>query len=103
MAGFFSKLFGGGKSGGASDDKSGDVAADGVEYKGHLIRPTPTRVGSQFETVGIIEKEIDGTLKRYRFVRVDKHSSREDAVSLIVMKGQQIIDEQGDRIYREQG
>ena len=38
-------------------------------------------------------------MKSYRFIRVDKHSSRDDAVALIIMKGQQIIDEQGDRIY----
>lgn len=99
MAGFFSRLFGGGRSDSGSDKDA--ASADSVEYKGHLIRPTPTRVGSQFETVGIIEKVIDGTPKRYRFVRVDKHTSREDAVSLIVIKAKQIINEQGDGIYRD--
>ena len=98
MAGFFNKLFGGGKSDGG--DRA--AAADGVEYRGHMIRPTPMKAGAQFQTAGVIEKEIDGVLKTYRFVRVDKHSSREDAVALIVIKGQQIIDEQGDRIYLDQ-
>jgi len=94
MAGFFSKLFGG-KGGGGSDQK----AEDAVEYRGHWIRPAPALVGGQYQTVGFIEKEIGGVVKTYRFVRVDKHSSREDSVALIVIKGQQIIDEQGDRIY----
>lgn len=91
MAGFFSKLFGG-KGGTEKTD-------DPVEYRGHHIRPAPISSGGQFQVAGFIEKEIGGTVKSYRFIRVDKHSSREDAVALIIMKGQQIIDEQGDRIY----
>lgn len=98
MFSFLKKLFGGGAAGGA--DKGSDT--DSVEYRGHLIRPTPMKSGAQYQTAGVIEKEIGGTLRSYRFVRVDKHASREDAVALIVIKGQQIIDEQGDRIYAEQ-
>ena len=97
MVSFLKKLFGGAPAGG---DNGAD--AEAVEYKGHLIRPTPMKQGAQFQTAGTIEKEIGGVVKSYRFVRVDKHSSREDAVSLIVIKGQQIIDEQGDRIYADQ-
>jgi len=78
MVSFLKKLFGGASDGG---DKGADTEA--VEYKGHLIRPTPMKQGAQFQTAGTIEKEIG-------------------AVSLIVIKGQQIIDEQGDRIYVDQ-
>lgn len=91
MAGFFSKLFGG--------KGANETTDDAVEYRGHHIRPAPISSGGQFQVAGFIEKEIDGSVKSYRFIRVDKHSSREDAVTLIIMKGQQIIDEQGDRIY----
>jgi hypothetical protein len=93
MAGFLSKLFGG-KGG-------GENAAEAEEYRGHRIRPAPFAAGGQYQTAGFIEKEIGGTLKTYRFVRVDKHTSREDAVALTLIKGRQIIDEQGDRIYDE--
>lgn len=91
MAGFLSKLFGGGKGGEKVDDP--------VEYRGYLIRPAPITNGGQFQVAGFIDKEIGGEMKSYRFIRVDRHASRTDAVTLIVMKGQQIIDEQGDRIY----
>jgi len=91
MAGFLSKLFGG-KGGGEKVD-------DPVEYRGHRIRPAPVVNGGQYQVAGFIEKEIGGVTKSYRFIRVDRHASRDDAVTLIVMKGQQIIDEQGDRIY----
>lgn len=92
MAGFLSKLFGGK---GGSDEKVDDA----VEYRGHRIRPAPISAGGQFQVAGYIEKDIGGVTKSYRFIRVDKHARRDDAVTLIVMKGQQIIDEQGDRIY----
>jgi hypothetical protein len=96
MVSFLKKLFGGG---GSSDGGDGSAPADSVEYKGHTIRPAPIKAGSQYQTAGFIEKTIGGEPKSYRFVRVDKHSSRDDAIALILIKGQQIIDEQGDRIY----
>jgi hypothetical protein len=92
MAGFLSKLFGG-KGG------SAEKVEAAVEYRGHQIRPAPMAVGGQFQVAGYIEKEIGGVLKSYRFIRVDKHPSRDDSIALILMKGQQIVDEQGDRIY----
>lgn len=97
MIGFLKNLFGGKSDGSATGGKTD--AAETVEYKGHRIRPAPFAAGSQYQTAGFIEKDIDGVTKSYRFVRVDKHASRDDAVSLTVIKGQQIIDEQGDRIY----
>lgn len=91
MAGFLSKLFGG--------SKAAEKTEEPVEYKGHQIRPAPITDGGQFQVAGFIEKEIGGVKKSYRFVRVDRHTSRDDTVNLIVIKGKQIIDEQGDRIY----
>ncbi|MCX5515707.1 hypothetical protein C3941_06345 [Kaistia algarum] len=92
MAGFLSKLFG-------SKGGSAETIDEATEYRGHRIRPAPMAVGGQFQVAGFIEKDVNGVTKSYRFIRVDKHASRDDAVTLIVMKGQQIIDEQGDRIY----
>lgn len=89
---FLRKLFGGGGSPAAP-------AAQSVEYKGFVITPTPFAEGGQHQTCGLIAKEIDGVRKEYRFIRADKHTSRDEAVDFAVMKGKQIIDEQGERIF----
>ena len=89
---FWKNLFGGGEPRQAAPEP-------GEEYKGFTIRPTPMPVGSEFQLAGRIEKEIDGELKTYDFVRADRMSSRDDAVSLAVAKGRQIIDEQGEGLF----
>ena len=48
----------------------------------------------------MITKEFPDGVKEHRFVRVDTHTNKDDAVSFSVTKAQQIIDEQGDRIFR---
>ena len=57
-------------------------------------------VGSEFQLAGQIEKDVDGELKTYKFVRADRLSSKEDLAAYAIAKGRQIIDEQGDHIYR---
>ncbi|MEM8949157.1 MAG: HlyU family transcriptional regulator [Pseudomonadota bacterium] len=86
-------LFGGG--GGDSAQ-----AADPVEYNGFQIQPAPQKRDGGWNTAGLISKTIDGDLKEHRFIRVDTHSSHDDAVSFSVTKAQQIIDEQGDNLFR---
>jgi hypothetical protein len=92
---FWKNLFGGG---GAAAEPA---PAPGEEYKGFTIRATPMPVGSEYQLCGVIEKEIEGELKSYKFVRADRMSLRDDAVALAVAKGQQIIDEQGDGVFRQ--
>jgi hypothetical protein len=92
---FWKNLFGGG---GATAEPA---PAPGEQYKGFTIRATPMPVGSEYQLCGVIEKEIEGELKSYKFVRADRMSSRDDAVALAVAKGQQIIDEQGDGVFRQ--
>jgi len=53
------------------------------------------------QTAGIIEKDIDGETKQYRFVRAETHASRSDAENFALTKGRQIIDEQGERLFRD--
>jgi len=90
------KLFGGG-GGGAADEPPGE----GVEYKGYTIRPAPRSQGGQYLTAGLIEKEFPDGRKRQQFIRADTHTSKETAASHAIAKGQQIIDEQGDGLFRE--
>jgi hypothetical protein len=94
---FWKNLFGGG--GAAS--KSIEPAVVGEEsYKGHTIKAITMTVGSEYQLAGTIEKTIGEELKTYKFVRADRFSSKEDVVSFSLAKGRQIIDEQGDAIYR---
>ena len=92
LSSIFGRLFGGGGDSAAS-------AAPPVEYKGYTIRPAPYANKGQYQTAGFIEKEIDGEVKQHRFIRADLHASREQAVAFSTSKAQQIIDEQGDRIF----
>jgi hypothetical protein len=58
------------------------------------------KAGSELQLAGTIEKEIGGELKTYRFVRADRMTSRDDLIVLAISKGRQIIDEQGEAIFR---
>ncbi len=91
---FWKTLFGGGTA-------SEPAAATGEEYNGFIIRPTPKPVGSEFQLAGTIEKEIDGELKTHEFVRADRLSSRDEAISFALAKGRQIIDEQGTSLFKQ--
>jgi hypothetical protein len=75
------------------------IAADSVEYKGYRIRPTPYQAGSQYQTSGTIEKDFPSGTREHRFVRAESHPSKEDAVEFSLVKGRQIIDQQGDRMF----
>ena len=70
-----------------------------VEYKGYRIRPAPYPAKGQFQTAGSIEKNFPEGVKVHRFVRAETHASRDEAASFALMKGRQIVDEQGDRIF----
>jgi hypothetical protein len=96
---FWKNLFGGGGGGSASKSIEPAVVAEEA-YKGFTVKSLIMPVGSEYQLAGLIEKEIDGELKSYKFVRADRFSSKEDVVSFALAKGRQIIDEQGDGIYR---
>ncbi|MEO1017606.1 MAG: HlyU family transcriptional regulator [Pseudomonadota bacterium] len=93
------KLFGGLFRGG-SDQAGGDEEGEAVEYNGYMIVPLMRRDGGQFMTAGIIRKTINGEPKEEQFIRADRHSSPDDARQLSIAKGRQIIDEQGDSLFR---
>ena len=84
-----------GESGG-----QGGQAADPVEYNGFQIQPAPERRDGGWNTAGVISKVIDGEAREHRFIRVDTHSGLDDAISFSLTKAQQIIDEQGDNLFR---
>jgi hypothetical protein len=92
---FWKNLFGGG------GEAKEAAPAHGEEYKGFIVRATPMPVGSEYQLSGTIEKEIDGELKTYSFVRADRMSSRDEATSFALAKGRQIIDEQGVGMFKQ--
>lgn len=90
---FWKRLFGGGNA------PAEEAVGDPVEHNGFTIRATPFTEGGQFQTCGVISKEIGGEIKEHRFIRADRFPSRDDAVDITLRKARQIIDEQGDRIF----
>ena len=76
------------------------ATAQTVEYQGYRITPAPQRQASGWNTAGVIAKTFPEGVKEHRFIRVDTHTSKDDAVAFSITKAQQIIDEQGDRIFR---
>ncbi len=94
MAGFLSRLFGG---------SGGEVASEATaseDYKGYAISAAPKRDGSQWLTAGSISKDLDGETKTHDFIRADRHSDKDSATTFSLTKARQIIDEQGDTVFR---
>jgi hypothetical protein len=95
---FLKRLFGS-SSGGEAAASSAAVAKE-IEHKGFLIQATPYKAeGGQYQTCGVVSKEIDGVKKEHRFIRADRFAALDDAVDISLKKGQQLVDEQGDRIF----
>ena len=92
---FLKKLFGGGKS--------ESVAPAGpkkqIEYNGYVIAATPYKEGGQWQTCGTVSKSIGGEMKEHRFIRADRFADEDAAADHAIMKGQQIVDQMGDRIF----
>jgi hypothetical protein len=76
-----------------------ETSAEAIEYNGYRIRPAPYRRMGQYQTCGVIEKEVAGELKQHRFIRAEMHPSREAAVAFSIAKARQLIDEQGERLF----
>jgi hypothetical protein len=91
---FWKKLFGGG-----SDATASAPAAEPIHYKGYVVTATPFQEDGQYQTCGVITREVDGEIKSHRFIRADRFPSLDDAVETTIRKAKQVIDEQGDRIF----
>lgn len=97
---FWTRLFGGGEPA-----ETGPVKPTAeVEHNGFTIRAEPYRAeGGQFQTAGTVVKVVDGETREHRFVRADRFAGVEDATQFALSKGRQIVDEQGERLFREPG
>jgi hypothetical protein len=90
---FLKKLFGGG--GGAKEM----AEPKRLDYKGFVITAAPYSEGGQYQTCGVISKEIEGVRKEHKFIRADRFSSLEEAQDFALSKGQQIVDSMGERMF----
>ena len=86
---FWSKWF-------SSSPKAEEKPAKSLEYKGFLIEATPYREGREYQLAGVITK--DG--KSHSFIRADKFSDKETAADIALSKGQLIVDQLGEGMFR---
>ena len=89
---FWKSLFG---AGSASEAK----ASAPVEYNGFSLRAAPFKAEGQYQTAGVITKDIGGVTKEHKFIRADRHASYDDAVEFSLGKARQIVDQQGERMF----
>jgi len=88
-----SKLFGGG---GGSSPKE----AEPELYNEFRIFPEPAKEGGGHRIAARIEKTIDGEVKIHNLIRADTCNSLDEAREVSVRKAKQVIDEQGEAIFR---
>jgi len=96
---FLKKLFGGGKDDGPAGP---GAAAKSIEHKGFTIEARPYKEGGQYQTAGLIFKEIGGQRNEHQFIRADRFQSLEEAADFSLHKGRQLVDEQGERMFADQ-
>lgn len=94
---WFSRLFGGRD---AETSSAAPVPTAAVEHNGFTVRAEPYKSeGGQFQTAGTVLKEVDGETREHRFVRADRFGSVDDATTVSLQKGRQLVDELGDRLF----
>jgi hypothetical protein len=93
---FWKSLFGGGAA-----PASADKPSEPIEYNGFIIRAAPFKDGGQYQTAGLIEKEVGGVKREHHFIRADRHATYDDAVEFSLSKARQLVDQQGERIFSE--
>lgn len=74
--------------------------AAAVEHRGFRIVPQIRAQGGQYLTCALIEKDFPEGPRRHELIRADTHASPDDAKAFAIHKAKQVIDEQGDRLFR---
>jgi hypothetical protein len=96
---FWKRLFGGGGGDARGGGDSGGAPVSSAEHKGFTIEARPYKEGGQFQVAGVIVKGEGEARKQHKFIRADRFPSIEEAADFALMKGRQIVDQQGDRIF----
>ncbi|MDW3181307.1 HlyU family transcriptional regulator [Roseobacter sp.] len=69
-------------------------------YEGFRISATPVAEGNTYRVSALIEKDVDGETLSHRLIRADTVQGLEEAQKACFRKAKQVIDEQGERIFR---
>lgn len=97
---FLKKLFGGGDSSDAGAAPGGGKAKQQIDYQGYTIKATPYKEGGQWQTCGVVSKEIGGEVKEHRFIRADRFSDETQAADHAIAKGKQLVEQVGERMFQ---
>jgi hypothetical protein len=89
VAGFLSRLFGGGRS------EQSATAHPPEVYEGYTITPNPIAVNGQWRIAARIEK--DGRV--HDLMRADTMADRDECAAASAAKARQAIDQLGDRVF----
>ncbi|MCA3559648.1 MAG: hypothetical protein IOC82_01295 [Aestuariivirga sp.] len=92
---FLKKLFGSGPPA----EKGPAKPSRTLDYNGFVIAATPYKEGGQWQTSGTVTKTVNGEVKEHRFVRADRFADAEAAADHAILKGQQIVDQLGERVF----
>ena len=92
---FLKKLFGMG----AAEPKA-QMPVETLDYNGYHIATMPMAEGGQFRLCAHVSKEVGGELKTHKLIRADMLPTKEEASTAAIRKSRQVIDEQGERIFR---
>jgi hypothetical protein len=87
---------------GLGGEKSEETSKhEAVEYKGFSVVATPRKAPGGWTTEGVISKEVGENTRSERFIRADMLMSEDEAVDYSVAKARKIIDEQGERLFKD--
>lgn len=75
--------------------------SDPIDYKGFKIEAAPINEDGKYRSSGFISGELDGEVKRVRFIRADQNADLQAAVDHSLAKARQIIDEQGQGLLQK--
>ncbi len=78
------------------------VELPSIEHKGFSITPVAKSADGQYHTSGVIQRFKDGEQQEAFFIRADRHPTFEQAQEHTFLKGKQIIDEQGERLFENE-
>lgn len=70
------------------------------EYEGFRITPQTMKESGGYRLGARIEKDIDGKTRTHDLIRADTFQSADEADNAAIRKAKQVIDEQGDRLFR---
>lgn len=88
---FLKKLFGGGEK--------PEAPLKRAEHKGFVITAMAYSESGQYQTCGLISKDIEGVRREHKFIRADRFASLDEAQDFSLSKGRQIVDDLGDKVF----